>query len=167
MNAAFRCLAIGTVCALIWSAGCGGAEGDADRLPTVPVSGTVTYNGTAVADASVSLIPDLPPGTPPTEASNRKGAFARTDSAGKFNLMTYEEGDGAVPGKYKVTVTKVEGQPIGVEASEEEYAETPEGEEPPPPKPLLPEKYSNARTTPLDANIAEGDPVTLDLQLKD
>jgi hypothetical protein len=162
MKASACSLVIGTACALIWCAGCGGGT-PSDREPTVRVSGTVTYNGQPVADASVALMPDNAPGSLPGQG---KGAFGRTDSDGRFQLMTYEASDGAIPGSYKVTVRKYEGQAIGVEPSEEDYQETPEGQEPPP-QSLLPEKYSNVRTTPLEASITEGKDVTLELVLED
>src|SRR5688572_28673477 len=68
--------------------GCGGPK------PS-PVTGTVTYNGKGVADVNVVLL-----GKDGTTASGV------TDSSGKFSKMTtVNDGDGALPGDYTVTIT--------------------------------------------------------------
>jgi hypothetical protein len=150
-------------CGMLCLLGCGGGGGDPDREETVPVSGIVTYKGDPVEGANVAFVPNITPG----QMTNMKGAFGRTDASGRFQLRTYEADDGAIPGSYKVTVTKYEGQAIGEEASEEDYDEPPEGYEPPAPKALLPTQYSNMRTTPLEANITSGEPADLKLELTD
>lgn len=90
------CLLVPAVC------GCGG-DG-VKVLPTEPVSGTVTLDGTPVADATVIFSP-----------SNAQGkdvfaATATTDAQGKYTLVTSfspsVDKEGAVAGEYAVTVTK-------------------------------------------------------------
>ncbi|MGH7202173.1 MAG: carboxypeptidase-like regulatory domain-containing protein, partial [Planctomycetaceae bacterium] len=56
------------------------------------------YNEQPVEGATVVFIP----------TGHKHGATAQTDAEGKFQLRTYEPGDGAVPGNYKVTIRKVE-----------------------------------------------------------
>jgi len=66
------------------------------------VEGTVTYNGEAVAGASVIFSP--------TDSSG-ESASGRTDASGKYTLTTagaQNAGTGVVPGMYNVLVTKVE-----------------------------------------------------------
>ena len=91
----FLCL----VAVVVSLAGCGESE-PADRLARVPATATVTYNGSPVEGAKVTFYP---------AGEGGKGAFGRTDSTGLAKLSTYDVEDGAVPGKYTVTVFKTEG----------------------------------------------------------
>jgi hypothetical protein len=72
------------------SAGCGSG-----RPEMLPVTGTVTYDGKPVEMASVTFL-----------AKNGRPATAETDSEGRFQLTTFEPGDGAVLGEHIVTITK-------------------------------------------------------------
>lgn len=67
-------------------------------LPTFPVSGQVFRDGKPLADALVVLHPQ--------QAMDGKIQPARgnTDAEGKFQLSTYNSGDGAAVGDYVVTV---------------------------------------------------------------
>jgi len=78
---------------LTFLAGCGGGG---SSPTTVPVKGIVTYKGAPVPDLSVAFIPE-------------KGmlAYGTTDSKGQFALMTNKQGDGAMVGTYKVTISFV------------------------------------------------------------
>ena len=40
------------------------------------------------------------------EGDNARGAFGASDSSGRFSLRAFEEKDGAVPGTYKVQISK-------------------------------------------------------------
>jgi len=76
--------------------GCGGSSG---RIPTSPVSGTVSVGDKPIAGADVTFHP----------ADNEKQgrpAFGKTNDAGEFTLSTYDDGDGAVPGEYKISIVK-------------------------------------------------------------
>jgi hypothetical protein len=88
-------LAVGL--ALVAIAGCGG--GDADELPTVRVSGILTVEGKPVSQATVHFVP----------AKGRPATGIVKD--GKFTLTTYNEGDGVIPGKNRVSVEVVEEVP--------------------------------------------------------
>ena len=89
-RAIFTLLACTAACGLV---GCSRRSG----LPeTAPVHGQVIYKDRAVAGAHVSLIGEHAP----------RFAVGTTDEAGKFELTTFEPGDGAVLGAHTVTVSK-------------------------------------------------------------
>ena len=71
--------------------GCGDDTGLAKRYP---VSGTVTYKGQPVEKGRISFIPATPEG---------RSAAGQVEG-GRYSLTTMSPGDGAIPGKYKVTV---------------------------------------------------------------
>jgi hypothetical protein len=66
-----------------------------DGLPKrYPVTGTVTYNGKPLEKGQVNFLPTAPDGRP-----------ASGDiQAGEYSLTTQTPGDGAMPGKYRVTI---------------------------------------------------------------
>jgi len=78
--------------AAFFVAGCG------SKAKTIPTSGVVTLDGEPLADARVTFNP--------LDASGRM-AFGNTDSQGRFTLSTFKEGDGALAGQYRITVTIV------------------------------------------------------------
>lgn len=128
----------------------------AGAKPTHEVSGKVTMGGSPVAGATVTFSPtgDQPP------------AFGRTGTDGTFTLTTYDSGDGAVAGSYKVRVTKSaggSGAPEGPEGGHDpdnpEAFQTPmqyEEQARTGPSSLLPEQYASDETTPLTAEVSEG-----------
>ncbi|HZZ78144.1 MAG TPA: carboxypeptidase-like regulatory domain-containing protein [Gemmataceae bacterium] len=149
-------------------AGCGGG------LPsTATVSGKVTYQGNPVPGASVIL----------TRGSGDIGkgeiAVGKTDANGRFELTTHFAGQsaakGAVPGSYKVTVSKAV-PPEGM--TQEQYqqlvdnakkagetgAMVPIDQQPPPTTEMFPEHASREKT-PLTAEIKPGKN-DLDLAIK-
>lgn len=151
------CLCVAVV---VTSTGCPEPE-PADRLDRVPATATVTYNGTPVEGATVTLFP---------KDSGGKGAFGLTDSSGTATLGTYESGDGAVPGEYTVTVFKTEGATSGVvgDAEESDVAEEEEeSEEDVEAADLLPVKYKDISTTDLSATVTEGGDNAFVFELKD
>ena len=74
----------------------------APSLPTVPVKGTVTYNGQPVAGAQVGFMP--------VDIATGKPASGVTDVQGRFTMQTFVGGskfaNGALTGDYTVTVDK-------------------------------------------------------------
>ena len=59
-----------------------------------PVSGTVTYNGKPLEKGQINFLPTAP-----------DGRSASGDiQAGEYSLTTQTPGDGALPGKYRVTI---------------------------------------------------------------
>ena len=90
-----RCVTLAVVVALgaIGLAGCGGST-----MPKVyPATGTVTWKGEPLADATVSFVPSV--GAP---------SDGKTDAQGKFTIMTNGK-PGARAGACKVTVSKFAG----------------------------------------------------------
>jgi hypothetical protein len=127
-------------------------------LPTVPVSGAITQNGKPVEGATVLFSPK--------DATSGKPASGKTDASGKYTLSTYltpeNSPQGALPGDYNVTVTKLEAQTTEMSpadlAKKMESAKGAPGSPSPgmtAPKNLLPERYSGA-TSGLTATVKSG-----------
>jgi hypothetical protein len=129
--------------------GCTGGTDDADRADRVPATATVTYNGEPVEGATVTFSPQTS-GNPP--------AYGTTDESGQVELTTYDHGDGAVPGKYNVAISKTDRPAAGPEMSEEEMEEEMADAETSaaPPADLLPAKYKDAASSGLTAEVTEG-----------
>ncbi len=129
--------------------------GDPNRPQTYPATGTVTYNGQPVSEATVLLI---------STTSGGRGASGMTDASGNFTLTTFEAGDGALPGSYKVRITKT----IVEDAPAEPGEPTAPGEEPNmgTQKDLIPAKYKDPNESGLTADVKEG-PNTFTFELKD
>ena len=93
---------IGLFCValMVTLVGCG-----ASHPPLTIVTGTVTYDGEPLADATVAVMPDGGDGT-------AKPADGKTDKNGNFTLVTtFPDGgivDGAVQGDYTLRVVKYE-----------------------------------------------------------
>ena len=150
------------VASLIVVVGCS-RRGGAGNIPkTAPVSGIVTLDGKPVDGASVVFVPAQSPGW---------GAYAITDSSGRFVLKSSEEVSGAVPGKYFVQVTKLvsgsgETQFLVKEDIEHALAaggKTSDGGSDV--KNVLPEKYSNAKTSGIEVTVPETGLENLEIRL--
>lgn len=83
--------------ALAVAPGCGNDAADGRPTPVV-ASGTVFYKQQPSAGAKVMFAPQ----------DHQYAAVGQTDSNGRFELQTFEPQDGAVPGQYKIAVTKFE-----------------------------------------------------------
>lgn len=117
------------------------------KKPLHPVLGTVTIDGNLAPGVTVGLY-SL---NPVTEKYNDV-ADGLTDEKGHFQLTTYSRFDGCPAGEYAVTVVKT-GKGFYND-------ETPQ-------KNLLPEKFTEAKTTPLKLIIKEGtNDVKLDIVTK-
>ena len=86
-------------------AGCSGGN----DMPLVPVSGVVTFSGGPPPKEGRVIFSQLS-GTGIKGLPNRPGR-ASFKSDGKFVAMTFEQGDGLLPGKYNVRVECVDGVP--------------------------------------------------------
>ena len=73
-----------------------GCESGPNLPKTVPVEGIVTLDGTPVADSTVVFIAD----------QGTYNATGNTDANGHFEMSAFPEKQGAVPGSYKVEITK-------------------------------------------------------------
>jgi hypothetical protein len=142
MKSAVSCVALSVVCLVsLWILpGCGGASRPTNRPETVPASGTVTYQGKPVAGATVTFVADSP--------ASARGAVARTDESGQFKLTTFDAGDGAIPGNYRVTVAKMDATAVAENLD-------PTVPPPPPPKSVLPEKFADPNTSGLTAEVKQ------------
>ena len=120
---------------------------------TVPVAGKVTYKGSPVEGAIITFIPE----------GDGRIATATTAVGGAYSLTTVDA-SGALPGKYKVTIEKVEfaaGGSSSMEAASTGNAS--EGKS----KRLLPSKYAQATSTPLVMEVPSGGKKDLDFALAD
>ncbi len=122
--------------------GCAGGSAEGPR--TVKASGVVTLDGVPVEKAQVVFIDD----------ANQYPAFSPTDAQGKFSLRLSEDKMGAVPGPYKVQVTKTL-----LETGNGAEVSIIHG---------LPEKYSKFPTSGLTFTIPDSgtSDIKLELQLK-
>jgi hypothetical protein len=152
-------------------AGCGGSSDDAavaDRPETSPVTGTVTYQGKPVEGATVSFLSTVVPiPGQPTDASS---AYGLTDAQGTYRLTTFETDDGAVPGEYKVTITKIQTPPPGAQVSMDDpnyNPDSPAQTAAARPVYLVPERYSDRGTSNLTATVKAGGGNTIPFELKD
>ena len=134
-----------------------------DRPPTYPVTGTVTSQGKPVAGAAITFVPT---------GNDGEAASAITDSEGKYALTTWEQGDGARPGQYRVKVSKVEQgtvdpsklvQNLSYEEEQRIYVEN--AKPPPPPKRLIPIKFENEATSGL-THAVEEKATTFDIKIE-
>jgi len=138
---------------LVLVTGCGPG-----KPATVPVSGTVTLDGSPLEGASVTFTP----------AAGGRLATGTTDASGKFTLMTFAAGDGAIVGSHKVGVSKMEaaagqqGDP-----SNQMLSGPPGAGGSQPPKSLIPKKYSNPEKSGITVEVKSGmEPVTIELSSK-
>ena len=110
--------------------------------PVYSTSGTVYYDGQPLDGARVMWYPEddtMPPAT------------ATTDDNGEFVLTTYNAEDGAVAGKFKVTVKKMK---PGEEIDNENPPENPEDPRYRP-QSLIPEFYGDKDQTDLSAEVTQ------------
>ena len=148
-----RLWAVAVVCTLLVFCGCGGSS----SVGVVAATGTVTLDGKPLDGATVAFVPD---------SDGARSASGLTDASGNFRLTTVEPGDGATPGKYKVTVSKLvaDSQPAAMPKTQEEAmkelsqkarsgsaAFMPTG--PKPVKETLPSRYSNPTTSGLQQEV--------------
>jgi len=132
----------------VWASGCGMAGGR-----TAAVSGKVTYKGKPLANADVSFSPIEP---------NGRAATGRTDGSGKFTLGTFGVSDGAILGKYRVSVIArgPDRPPKAGEVGSGMPGEMMPGDA------IIPPKYFAPDTSELTAEVKRGGN-TVNLDLKD
>jgi hypothetical protein len=111
-------------------AGCGGG--------LIRTTGVVELDGAPIPNAAVMFLP----------VKGGRPATGRTDAAGHFVLTTFEPGDGAAAGTYKVTITACESLVQEDESGpivEEEYdAEV---------RWIVPQPYTQAESSGLEATV--------------
>jgi hypothetical protein len=125
----------------------------------VKVSGVLTLKGAPVEGAMVQFVP--------TAGSDRP-ALGTTLTDGTFELTTFENHDGAIPGEYKVVVTynpPVQTSPAtntsqGMKEAMQVQAKAKKEK----PKYVIPANYSDAAKTPLMQKVPADGPVKIDIQ---
>lgn len=151
-------LVVASVCLI----GCGG-EKQANREAVFPVAGKITYKGQPVAGADVTFFCK----------EKNISSFARTDDQGKFRVTTFVSFDGAPAGKHLITILKPD---VAKSATKEVELTDPaydpfkviEAANAPPPKNMIPLKYSDIKTTDLFTTItADSKTPEVNLVLKD
>jgi len=120
---------------------------------TAAVSGRVTYKGKPLAKANVSFTP--------AEGATR-AAEGLTDSNGRYTLGTFAAGDGALPGKYRISVIArgPDRPPKAGETGSGMPGEMMAGD------PIIPIKYFTPDSSGLTAEVKRGGN-RVDLELKD
>ena len=131
------------------------------------IKGTVTFNGAPVEGAIVAFVP--------TDSTGHS-AGGKTDGAGFYTLTADNAlvpGSGTKPGKYKVTVKKTEA-PVDPDQQDFESGKITADElmqrmaerKPLRPKNLLPDKYADANTTPLEVTVEDKKENVIDLPIE-
>lgn len=125
------------------------------RPKVVLVQGTVLYKGAPLADATITF----------TNKETATTAYARSGADGKFSLTTFNNGDGAAPGKQDVSIRKV----LLIDKAKKGTDTGASSEIPPLPEErwLIPQKYGNPDTSGLGLDIPDAGNQKLILDLKD
>jgi hypothetical protein len=133
---------VGLLALLVVSMALTGCGTSVDGRPTpVAASGVVFYKKEPCANAKVLFAPE----------DHQYTAVGQTDSSGRFRLQTFDPGDGAVPGNFKVVVSKFEAVDLPNGGFRETF--------------FLPQKYRNPQTSGLKAVVPENgtQDITIDL----
>lgn len=125
-------------------AGCSGGVGTA---PTAPAAGSISLAGQPIADVNVTFTPTA-----------GRSATGRTDAQGRFALSTFAEGDGAVPGSHRVT--------LSLPAADVPMPGTPEAASYKPPTAPFPARYGSLDDTDLVVEIPAGGDTAIALELQ-
>lgn len=128
---------------------------------TYPVSIKIAHRGQPVEGASVTLVP---------QGESGRGASGVTDANGVAKMGLPGLADGAVPGKYWVSVSKVEGVQSDPNMSAEEFYKQQESNPPAAPsspKHLLPVKYLSAQSSGLECTVQEQQDQLFEFNLTD
>ena len=137
-------------CGPVFLIECGGCRGK-DRLDVTPVRGQVVYKGLGVPQATVIFFPV----DPADEKARKMRPFAYADGEGQFEVKTYVDGDGAPPGKYRVSIIAPSGPPP--RSSKDRPADAPIITGPvvniPP---AIIRKYANVDTAGIEVEIHQG-----------
>lgn len=128
--------------------GCSSGDARDGRQPVVPAGGVVRYKNKPVANADVTF----------QSLDGTVSASGSTDVAGAFKLTTYEDGDGAPAGKYRVLVA------VGNAGEVEDgvLAPEPDGGFRSP----IPEKYATVETSDILREVTTGGKNEFTIDLK-
>lgn len=81
--------------------GCDGAK-DKKAMATIPVTGKLSVDGKPQGSCQIIFTPIVDDADP--DKLQRKSAVATVAADGTFTLRTHGENDGAIPGKYSVSI---------------------------------------------------------------
>jgi len=142
--------------------GCGGKKKEIPK--TVPVTIKITYHGQPVENANVVMLP---------QDRDGRGASGTTDATGAAVMELPGLTKGVVPGRYRVTVTKVESGAGATATTPEEFYKAQEQQQNAAnpaalaPKQVLPAKYANAQTSGLECTVTEAPNQVFEFNLTD
>jgi hypothetical protein len=144
--------------------GCREGASGGSRKPVYDASGTVKLFGAPLPEATVTFAP----------LDGQPTAFGTTDDSGTFKLTTYDFGDGAAAGKYKVIITKFAGSSktaAAANTSDHEAAEKAAGGHDATgaasgAKALVPPAFTSLETTTLSAEVTSGGDNSFPFELK-
>ncbi len=155
--------------ALTLNLGCSGNS--SGRPTTYPVTGTVKLNGKPVEGAVVTF----------QLTDGKENSVGSTDKEGKFSLSMFGPNDGAIPGQYKVSISKFDVEPpktTGMVAGQINSGDLPAEYSPPAagggtagagstgPKNSLPAKFANYDSSGLRAMVDAKGKNSFDFDLK-
>lgn len=126
------------------------AQPTGDVLPTVRVSGTLTYKGNPLEYHQVTFAPN----------DGQRPAAGISDENGKFTLGTNSPGDGAITGTHNVSVIYV-----GPPNDDPEFGIN-EFYSPPPPKVKIPRKYADPKRSGITIEVPAGGLSDVAVELK-
>jgi hypothetical protein len=143
---------------LLLVAGCGEDDGIGQRYR---VTGTVTYNGKPLEQGTINFQTKTP------EARGASGDI----QGGAYSLTTRTSGDGALPGKYRVSIVAKDVDLSDVEATSKKFrgampSKKDLGKAFQKSKRLIPAKYESPGTSGLEAEVKEQSN-TIDFSLTD
>ena len=141
MKQLFAFLALTLSCCVL--SGCTGGP----ALPkTVPAEGIVTLDNAPVEGATVLFIGE----------TGEFNAYGQTDEKGNFTVNSFEQKSGAVPGKYKVEISKTIAEQ-GSEKDGESSVNLSYG---------LPKQYASFMTSGLSVDLGDQGDTNLKFELK-
>lgn len=152
-------LRVALVGLMVFTAGCSRGE-KLNRLPVFKVRGVVTLKGNPVANADITFL----------NAEANRGAFAKTNEKGEYELTTYTSFDGAVAGKHSVSIVHTPppaNMPVLPSTEDAGYQPPKVGEStlPPVPKSNVPAEYADPATSGLIAVVNEDNENVIDFAL--
>ncbi|MEX0642093.1 MAG: hypothetical protein WD468_05300 [Pirellulales bacterium] len=130
-------------CGLLLSAiGC-------NRMPeTVSVTGQVTYRGQPLTMGDVQMVPRKI-----ADGKLRRPATSLIDKSGRFEMSTFKQGDGMVPGEYGVAIVAIRRYPNMMDPNDKpEYA--------------VPERYVDPSTSGLSVVVPSDASPSVELEFK-
>jgi len=150
-----RSLAI-ACCLMVFVVGCSN-----DRIEVYPVSGTVTFNGAPMqGGGAIAFIP--------LTSQSGKGAGGTIDPDGNYVMSTYGDGDGSMPGEFRVVIhqTVWEEPYYGGDSDEVAKGNDLKPTEVVAAKDRIPTIYSNAQNSPLKVTVSPGENSGVNFELE-